>query len=279
MSPDTFEEIIKKLKGRTKEVTLHLLGEPLMHQNLSEILGVAVFHEMPVMIVTNGTLLTLKANVLLESLAVRQINISLQSFSDNFPEQDPTTYAKRIFDFCSKATIARPEMYVNLRLWDLDRDKGKQEENDIQEKTLRLVFSEVFGFDFNTRPSQWPRKKSTRISGKVYAHFDSRFDWPDSNGSLSSKKNSQGTCKALTGHVGIHVDGTVVPCCLDHNQKMPLGSILTSSIDEILSAPRAVAMKEGFKKGKLIEPMCQTCGFVKRFKKSTAEAVNEASKH
>jgi radical SAM protein with 4Fe4S-binding SPASM domain len=74
-----------------------------------------------------------------------------------------------------------------------------------------------------------------------------------------------GFCHALSGHVGIHSDGTVVPCCLDHNADIPLGNILSQSIDDILASNRAVKMKEGFKNRSLVEDLCRRCGFISRF--------------
>ena len=42
--------------------------------------------------------------------------------------------------------------------------------------------------------------------------------------------------------MAILCDGTVVPCCLDGNGVMALGNILDSTLEEILSNPRSVAI-------------------------------------
>ena len=68
-------------------------------------------------------------------------------------------------------------------------------------------------------------------------------------------------------HIGILVDGTVVPCCLDKEAAIPLGNIFDLSLDHILHSDRAQTMLDGFKKGLLLEPLCQRCDFVKRFSK------------
>jgi radical SAM protein with 4Fe4S-binding SPASM domain len=60
-------------------------------------------------------------------------------------------------------------------------------------------------------------------------------------------------------------DGTVVPCCLDHNGDIPLGNLFTQSMEEILASSRANALYDGFSHRKAVEPLCQTCGYARRF--------------
>ena len=65
-------------------------------------------------------------------------------------------------------------------------------------------------------------------------------------------------------------DGTVVPCCLDHNGDMPLGNLYDNSLNEILASPRAAALYHGFTSHTAVEPLCQRCGYSaisKRFRK------------
>ena len=61
------------------------------------------------------------------------------------------------------------------------------------------------------------------------------------------------------------VDGTVVPCCLDHEGDIPLGNLFDTSMEEILASPRARALYEGFSRGKPPEALCRRCGFAERF--------------
>jgi len=56
-------------------------------------------------------------------------------------------------------------------------------------------------------------------------------------------------------------DGTVVPCCLDAEGNIPLGNILNTPLDKILSAPRAVALKSSFVKRCVTEELCKRCGY------------------
>ena len=60
-------------------------------------------------------------------------------------------------------------------------------------------------------------------------------------------------------------DGTVAPCCLDHEGDVPLGNLLEQELEDILDSPRARALVRGFSEGKPSEELCRRCGFATRF--------------
>ena len=62
-------------------------------------------------------------------------------------------------------------------------------------------------------------------------------------------------------------DGTVVPCCLDGEGRMALGSLLTQELPDILDTPRARAIREGFSRRTPSEDLCRRCGYAARFSK------------
>ena len=61
-------------------------------------------------------------------------------------------------------------------------------------------------------------------------------------------------------------DGTVVPCCLDHEGDVPLGNLFSQELDEILRALPAQALLSGFAARKLTQPLCRRCGYARRFR-------------
>lgn len=113
-------------------------------------------------------------------------------------------------------------------------------------------------------PETWDvrRAKGFKIKGRLYLHLDTEFVWP--NPALPVLGES-GTCMGLQNHFGILADGTVVPCCLDSEGRIPLGDLKTTPLEEVLSAPRTVAILDGFKKSKLVEDLCQRCSYARRF--------------
>ena len=89
-----FEHIIKQIKEYTNLITLHVKGEPLLHPNLRELLKICEDNNILVNITTNATLLEKKIDVLIESKAIRQINLSLHSITknENIEEYDFNKY-------------------------------------------------------------------------------------------------------------------------------------------------------------------------------------------
>jgi len=65
--------------------------------------------------------------------------------------------------------------------------------------------------------------------------------------------------------VGVLCDGTVVPCCLDHEGDVPLGNLFGQTLEEILNGPRARDIYEGFSRRTAREELCRRCGFARRF--------------
>ena len=58
-----------------------------------------------------------------------------------------------------------------------------------------------------------------------------KFEWPNINLDSSQEKVF---CYGLRNQVGILVDGTVVPCCLDSEGTIELGNIFNTSFTNII---------------------------------------------
>lgn len=257
MELSLFEKIISEVAPLTEQVTFHLMGEPLVHPKLAEMLEICSHFQVPVFFVSNGVLLTEKRAELLLHPSIRQVNFSLHSFNDNFPDKDPSEYLEKVFQFVENAFVRRPDLYLNFRLWNLESpDSSRSSNRLIQEK-----IEERFGVPF-PNVTDVRDQKSHRLLNRLYVHYDTEFKWPDLD---LPELGSKGTCYGLRNHFGILVDGTVVPCCLDKEGKIPLGKIQNQSVSEILDSPQAKEILTGFLNRKLINPLCQRCGYVTRF--------------
>ncbi len=257
MPLELFETITKQVAPLTSQVTYHLMGDPLVHGKIAEFLEISARHETPVFLVTNGVLLNeARARTLLHPI-LRQVNFSLHSFADNFPEKDPTEYLNRIFEYVDQAFEARPDLYINFRLWNLESPTRHPESNHLIRKMVENRFQAKLPTVTDVRT-----QKSFRIRNRLYVHFDTEFIWPDPS---LPKLGETGTCYGLRNHFGILVDGTVVPCCLDKEGRIPLGNIQERPLLEILEDPKALAIRNGFLNRKLIDPLCQRCNYVTRF--------------
>lgn len=257
MTLEVFKKIIPQVAPLTDQVTLHLMGDPLVHPRLAEFLAVCSDYQVPVFFVSNAVLLNeSKADLLLHPI-IRQVNFSLHSFHDNHGDKDPTIYLDKIFRYTERAFAERPDLYINYRLWNLDEPRGSGANNHSMMARINEHFQVNLDEKVDVR-----LKKSLHIKNRLYLHFDTEFVWPSLDLPEIGKK---GTCYGLSNHFGILADGTVVPCCLDKEGKIPLGHVQEKSILEILDSGRAVEIFQAFRANKLVDPLCQRCNYITRF--------------
>ena len=245
MTPEEFETVLQKLTGVTGYLYYHLMGEPLTHPGLPEMISIATRLGFRSQITTNGTLLASRGQALIDA-RVHKVNISIHSFEEG-SDADYVNYINSCLDFAHRASEAG--IIVVLRLWNNGFDEGRNI------STLELVRAK-FPWDWQTEP------RGIRIQNKLFLEHGDRFDWPD----LGAADGGEAVfCHGLRDHFGILSDGTVVPCCLDHNGDIPLGNVFHQSVEEILDSPRAKAMRDGFSCRKATEELCRKCGYARRF--------------
>jgi len=267
MEAALFEKVISEIAPLTEEVCFHLMGEPLLHHKFEEYVELCSRHALPVNITSNGVMLDEKKSDILLHPIIRQINFSLHSFTDNFPDGDLNGYLKKIFDFTKAAMEKRPDLYINFRLWNLDGVKNNEEILQRIENAFQIAINRNIEIGW---------RKNKKITGRVYLHFDTRFEWPSMSAPFRSTK---GRCHGLSSHFGIHADGTVVPCCLDKEAGIKLGDCTNKKITEIIDGPRASKIAAGFKQGNLVEDLCQRCRFIERFDRSSKVETREILKN
>lgn len=257
MEVDLFREIIRQAAPLTELVCFHLMGDPLVHPRLDELLAICEDAQVKVFFVTNGVLLRERQRELLLSPCLHQVNFSLHSYHDNFGAKDPTAYLERIFSYVETALEHRPELYLNFRLWNLRETRGTGAHNQAMLERVMDRFGGECPPDLDIRQG-----KSVRLKGRLYLHFDTEFTWPSLELPVLG---TRGRCLGLSSHFGILADGTVVPCCLDKEGAIPLGRVPESPLEEILAGERAQAILRGFRQGKLLESLCQRCQYIERF--------------
>ena len=80
MTCEEFDILTDKLVGVTEYLYLHVMGEPLTHPDLIELIRIAKVKGFRVAITTNGTLIRRLADELISS-GVYKVNISVHSSS------------------------------------------------------------------------------------------------------------------------------------------------------------------------------------------------------
>ena len=112
-------------------------------------------------------------------------------------------------------------------------------------------------------PGVWQKNTwGWRLENGVFVSFGERFDWPDEQ---AEERGNSGRCRALSDQIAVLSDGTVVPCCLDHEGTLALGNLFRQELSDILASPLACAIREGFEKGERAAALCRLCGYAERF--------------
>ena len=252
MRQDDFHAILCKIKDHTDHLALHVLGEPLLHPELAELLALCQEHGLKVNLTTNGTLLPQHQELLLTSPALRQVNISLHSFNDQQDNPALADYLDAIFAFIRQAVATK--LLISLRLWNLSStDTIAPGPNE----AILQALAEFFALPEPLLTRLTPGHGLT-LAPKVFLSQNARFTWPHAP---APDLGDRGTCRGLRDHVAILVNGTVVPCCLDAEADIPLGNIHSQSLAEICTSPRAVAMRAGFSQRLISESLCRRCTF------------------
>ena len=257
METESFKEIINKVKEYTNHIYLHLMGEPFLNKNLGNFLQIAKEANINVNITSNGTLINNVKDILINSGAVRQINISLHSFEANQNNINFYDYLNNILQFIEEAN-EKTEIICSLRLWNIDTEELKAN-NNLNLDILKLI-EEKLNINFSIKDALLD-KRGIKLKERVYLNMAEKFSWPDSSISLISEEVF---CHGLRDQIGILLDGTVVPCCLDSEGKIPLGNIFKEDLGDIINSKRARDIYDGFSQRRAVEELCKRCGYAKR---------------
>ena len=245
-----FSRLAEKLRPCTGYLYLHVLGEPLLHPELADILRRCRQLDFRVCLTTNGTLLTEKLPVLLSSPALHKVSISLHSFEGNGRDAGLAAYLSQCWEACTALT--EQGVLCALRLW----NEGGA---DALNGAICRWLSGELGQDVAALPTD--RKGNRRLREHIYLEPGEKFDWPHPD---AAERGTQ-FCYGLRRQIAVLCDGTVVPCCLDGEGRMALGNLLEQELADILSSPRARAIADGFDRRRPAEALCRRCGYALRF--------------
>ena len=241
LSVEEFDLLTDKLRGQIKFLYFHLMGEPFLHPHLPEFIQIARRKGFVPVLTTNGTLLSKSLDVI-EALP-HKIQISLHSHEGNAKEH-PEEYIRQVMTFAQEA--ASRGILIVLRLWN---QGGYDTANDYIQDLITQY-----------QPRPWTqRHDGWKLTENLYIEYDRMFEWPDAEREEFEEKEV--FCYALRNQIGVLVDGSVVPCCLDHAGDIILGNLFKQSIGEILASPRAKALYDGFTKHEASEELCRKCGY------------------
>ena len=246
MTEEEFSAMLPKLRPWSDYLYFHLMGEPLCHPHLDQFLHLAGEYGFKVILTTNGTLLHRHQEMLLHAPSLHKVNISFHAFEANELSMPFSEYLHQCFSF---GRASEGKKLVVYRLWN---QGGADEKNAEILNTMKTYFSTTWQEE----------RRGFRIGERVYLEYGDKFDWPD----LNAKDDGEHVfCYGLRDQIGILCDGTVVPCCLDHEGDIALGNLHQESLEDILEKPRSQEIYLGFQRKKAVEELCRKCGYARRF--------------
>ena len=240
-----FSKIAFECAKFTKLITFHILGDPLKIKNLNEYLLIAKKYNLKVEITTSGIYLN-EFDFLLQE-PIKQVNFSLDAIMEIESNIFREMALGRIFEFCKYKDSQNCDIFINLRI------QNRKNPNHFE---LKKILKKAFQLN--------ALEANTRIGKKIIITLKEPFLW-----SLNDVDSSNcGFCYGLLSHFGILSNGNVVPCCIDAEGEMILGSLKSQSLEEILNGNRAFRIRNGFKNHMIIEQKCLKCDYRKRFSKN-----------
>ena len=184
------------IKNHTKYLYFHVLGEPLMHPKINEFINLASL-SYKVNITTNGYLIEKIKN----NKNIRQLNMSLHSYNSKY-NINLDDYLNHIFEVVDTLE----NTFISYRLW-VDSSNVDKILNKLNEK-------------YNTSLSKNSLKKNNKLKDNIYLMNNNYY-------------NENGKCYGLIDHIGVLVDGTIIPCCLDTLGIINLGNIFKDDLSSL----------------------------------------------
>lgn len=241
MSVEEFRHVLEEVRPLTKYIYLHVQGEPTLHPCFEEILSVCDEYDMKIQLVTNGTNLRTEY---LSHPSVRRISVSLQStdYQNNFNAEACLNVLEEMIS-CLGA-----QQYLEIRFWTNDLGNNARLCMDLLRQKHTFL------------PTA--RNNSWQIAPNTFVSFADTFEWPSA---VRTEGTDKGTCLGGIQQIAVLSDGTVVPCCLDKDGEISLGSIFKTPLKKILASDRYLDLVQNFRNGTVRELLCQKCTFRRRF--------------
>ena len=247
MPVEKFEFAAKQVNEFAKVISLHLLGEPLLHPDFPEIIVVAEKLGLSLNLVTNGTLAASYGDEVWGKKCFRQVTFSAQSLSCFAPEKQKEKIAEYV-EF-AKRNCRRFKVSFRLR-----GDLGSSFVRSIAGQFM-MAFGHFSNGGGQDKPLEWNGQPFT-LAERIFLNHGEIFSW-------RGGRPQQAPCLGLRHHFGILSDGTVVPCCADYDGAMAIGNIFKTPLAEILLSPKTLALRRAIegKEGPMPE-YCKGCGFI-----------------
>lgn len=258
---ERFRALVRRIEGQAKALYFHIKGEPLLHPELPGLIEDAGAAGFEVRLTTNGTLLPKRIGELCGHPALKRVNISLHSM-DTLPPGERAELEAAILESARRLAEEPSIGIVSLRSWNAT-EPGRSLVK--LSPKINIHRDERFIWPALRPPRERPQRESPPGRSGPDSFDMMEKDSPAVEAWSPADFGPRGFCRALRDQAGILLDGTVVPCCLDAEGDIALGSVYDQIWPDIIASRRARALYQGFSERRVVEPLCRTCGFRTRF--------------
>lgn len=227
---ELYRKFITENRRTLANIILHFQGEPLMCQQLGEMISLARQNLIHTMFSTNGQLLAQNIETIRKARP-DHIIVSLDGLSDEtYTKYRVGGKVQNVFDGLEKLSLlpARERPYIELQflvfshneheIAELKKLKKKYHIDKITLKSAQIYDKSQLGF---------------LPDNEKY----SRYTVSD-NGDFVTKKQQNNRCKRLIFGTVACFDGRIVPCCFDKDASFELGNISSQSLHEIRNSEK-----------------------------------------
>jgi len=217
MSIEVFCGAIDDICGSRPLIKLYLSGEPLLHQDLFEMIEYADGRGCRTMLHTNATVLT-------KEMAERILSSSLDFLCFSFDGCSPEVYEKLRPPSQFGHVKSNILQYLSLR-----RQRG----GEGPRTSIEIIRMGETADKIGAFVGEWRGMDVDEVHVAQFTTWhglvnDRRVEKP-------VRSPGYKPCAAPFSHGCILADGTVVPCCLDVNGRMPMGNVADGGFREIWS--------------------------------------------
>lgn len=281
MDPRLAFSLIDQLQelGFNRMIYFHVLGEPLLHLSVFDVVDHAAEAGMRPILFTNGGALTERIAQRVLASKVSELVISMQTINRQSYEMlrktpfDWDTYLSRIQAALAAANEAEDGCVFRVSMGTKKTDTSHPEELYFAEyesleqikESIAAIFSQVEGIDlkeaFSALDARGPENMpiihindSLSLSVKPMGNW--RRAWQD-------EPVSSGRCLIFGKELAVLSSGDVTFCHIDYDGRTAIGNLTEKPLMDIINTPQVEQMAADFTSGRSVPKGCEHCRGVK----------------
>lgn len=256
MSIDSFRHIVADIKPYVHTIQLFWQGEPLLNDNLPEMVRIAREAGIYTIVSTNAQRLDQTRAMALAGAGLNRIIVSMDGWTQSSYEQyrrgGNVEQVKQALQYLRQAKQQTgAHMLIELQCLRLKTNEAewglfRRHYKDLGADCLTMKTAQLYDYE---------QGSPFMTTDERYA----RYKWDKQSARFVLKRKLHNCCYRLWSGCVIDVNGNVLPCCYDKQQSFPLGNILTAPLAQIWHSRRADDFRRAVLRQRASIPMCTNC--------------------